>query len=90
MTEIVPAVSEPTAENVRTWLITRIAHYLHESVESIDPGTPFAEFGLDSVCAFTLCGEIEETLAVNVEPAVIWNVENLSDLTDHIVGLAIG
>lgn len=85
MTEIGPTIIEPTAENIRTWLIGRVAHYLDEPAETIDPDAPLAEIGLDSVYAFTLCGEIEDTLGVAVEPTSIWEMENLVDLTDHIV-----
>jgi acyl carrier protein len=88
MTEIGPTIIEPTAEKVRTWLIGRVAHYLDESAEVIDPSVPLAEYGLDSVRAYTLCGEIEDTLSVIVEPTLIWDVENLVDLADRIVELA--
>jgi acyl carrier protein len=88
MAEIRPAIIEPTAENVRAWLIGRVAHYLDESAGAIDPGVPLPEYGLDSVYAFTLCGEIEDTLSVIVEPALIWDVETIEDLADHIAKLA--
>jgi acyl carrier protein len=88
MTEIGRAIIEPTAANVRTWLIGRIAHYLKEPAGTINASTPLADYGLDSVYAFTLCGEIEDTLGVAVEPSLIWNVESLADLTDRIVELA--
>jgi acyl carrier protein len=88
VTEIGPAVIEPTADNIRAWLIGRVAHYLDEPAETIDPGAPLAEIGLDSVYAFTLCGDVEDTLSVAVEPALIWTVENLADLSDHIAELA--
>jgi acyl carrier protein len=87
MTEIGPTIIEPTAESIRTWLIGRVAHYLDESAETIDPDAPLAESGLDSVYAVTLCGEVEDTLSVTVEPTLIWDVENLVELTDHIVKL---
>jgi acyl carrier protein len=90
MTEIGRTVIEPTAEKVRTWLIGRVADYLDEPAEGIDPSVPLTEYGLDSVHAYTLCGEIEDTLSVIVEPTLIWDVESLVDLTDRIVELAAG
>lgn len=88
MTEIGPTIIEPTAENIRTWLIGRVAQYLDEPPETIDPDAPLAESGLDSVYAVTLCGEVEDTLSVAIEPALIWDVENLVDLADHILKMA--
>jgi acyl carrier protein len=88
MTEISPSVIEPTPENIRTWLIGRVAYYLDEPAETVDPDAPLADYGLDSVYAFVLCGEIEDTLGLAVEPTLIWDVENLADLTDRIVELA--
>ena len=88
MTEIGPAIVEPTTANIRTWLIGRIAHYLDEQPEAIERDVPLLEHGLDSVYAFTLCGEIEDALSVNVEPALIWNAESLTELADHIAKLA--
>jgi acyl carrier protein len=90
MTEIGPVVIESTAENVRTWLIGRVAYYLDEPAETVDPETPLTGYGLDSVYAYRLCGEIESTLGLLIEPTVIWDVENLVELADHIAGLAAG
>jgi acyl carrier protein len=87
MTEIGPTIIEPTAENIRTWLTGRVAHYLDEPAETIDPDAPFAEIGLDSVYAFTLCGEVEDTLSVTVELTSLWEMENLAEFTNHIVNL---
>jgi acyl carrier protein len=88
MAETGPAIIGLTAENVQAWLVGRVARYLDEPAETVDPDAPLAGYGLDSVYAFRLCGEIENDLGVLVEPAVMWDVENLVDLADHIAGLA--
>jgi acyl carrier protein len=90
MTESQLTVIEPTPENIHSWLIGRVAHYLDASPETIDPAASLADHGLDSVYAFALCGEIEDTLSVTVEPTLIWDVENLVELTDRIIELAAG
>jgi acyl carrier protein len=90
MAETGPVIIELTAENVRTWLVGRVARYLHEPAETVDPSAPLATYGLDSVYAFRICGEIEDALGVLVEPTVMWDVENLIELADHIAGLAAG
>jgi acyl carrier protein len=88
MAEMEPAIIEPSAENVRAWLIGHVARYLDEPAGAIDPNVPLPEYGLDSVYAFTLCAEIEDTLGVIVEPVLIWEAGNLTGLADHIAGLA--
>jgi acyl carrier protein len=90
MTEIGPAIIEPTAENIRSWLIGRVAHYLEEPAETIDPRVPLDDYRLDSAYIFTLHGEIEETLGVIIEPFLMWDVENLADLADRVAGLLTG
>jgi acyl carrier protein len=90
MTEHGVTVIEPTSENIRSWLVGRVAHYLNEPPETLDPEAPLIDYGLDSVYAFALCGEIEDTLGVTIEPTLIWDVENISDLTDRILDLATG
>ncbi|MER7178207.1 acyl carrier protein [Streptomyces hyaluromycini] len=87
MTEHGPTVIEPTAENIATWLLERVAYYLDEPTEAIDAEAPLAHYGLDSVYALALCGDIEDTLSVSIEPTLIWDVENLVDLTGRLVEL---
>lgn len=90
MTEQHIVTVEPTPESIRTWLVGRVAHYLDETPAAIDPQASLAEYGLDSVYAFALSGEIEDTLRVTVEPTLIWDVSSIADLTDRILALIGG
>lgn len=88
MAEMGPVKNELTALDVRTWLVGRVAFYLDEPTETVDPAAPLTGYGRDSVYAFRLCGQIEEALGLMVEPTVMWDVENLVDLAERIAGLA--
>ncbi|MBO8193157.1 acyl carrier protein [Streptomyces oryzae] len=55
------------------WLTGRLAEFLGRSAEDIDPRTPFAEYGLDSVAALSLYGDIEDEFALYLEPTVAWD-----------------
>jgi acyl carrier protein len=90
MTEQGTTAIELTRDNIRAWLVARVAHYLDEPPEAIDAETPLGRYGLDSVYAFALSGEIEEVLGVAVEPTLIWEVEDLAELTDRILEVAAG
>ncbi len=76
-----------TPEGVRQWLTGRVAFYLKMTPDEVDPRFPLADYGLDSVYAFTLCAEIEDTLDVPIEPASIWDIDTLAELTEHVMGL---
>ncbi|ETW95865.1 MAG: hypothetical protein ETSY1_28805, partial [Candidatus Entotheonella factor] len=45
---------------IRTWLVARLSQELVLSPSDIDPATPFAEYGLDSLQQATLLGELSE------------------------------
>ncbi|MFE9392207.1 acyl carrier protein [Streptomyces sp. NPDC006784] len=55
------------------WLTDRLAEFLGRPAEDIDPRTPFAEYGLDSVAALSLYGDIEDEFALFMEPTVAWD-----------------
>ena len=74
-----------TPDDVRAWLVSRVAYYVQVPAAEIDADVSFAEFGLDSVYAFTLCGDIEDALGLTVEPTAIWDFDTLTALTVHLV-----
>jgi acyl carrier protein len=78
----------PTAEDFRSWLVGRVADYLELPAAQIDPDASIMEYGLDSVYAFTLCGEIEETWGLLAEPDLFWQAETLGELAETVLALA--
>ncbi|GAA1571961.1 acyl carrier protein [Dactylosporangium maewongense] len=88
MTEQATIAVEPARDNVLAWLIARVAHYLNEPVELIDGRADLSRYGLESVYAFALCGEIDEVWGAVIEPILFWDVRNLAELADHIVEVA--
>lgn len=88
MTETDLTRAPRTAADIRSWLIERVAHYLEKPAAEIDPEASLTEHGLDSVYAFALCGDIEDELGVVIEPPQLWDVDSVTALTAHLVGLA--
>ncbi|MFJ5309802.1 acyl carrier protein [Streptomyces sp. NPDC088350] len=72
-------------EAIQTWLIARIAEFLGLPPEHIEPDVSLADYGLESVYAFALCGEIEDTLGAVIEPTLLWDTDTVSALTAHLV-----
>ncbi|MGW4652239.1 acyl carrier protein [Kitasatospora sp. NPDC004289] len=82
-----PANTDWTPEAIQAWLTGRIAHFLEMPDSEIDPDIPLAEYGLESLYAFALSGEIEDTLGLAVEPTLVWDVDTVNALTAHLCGL---
>ncbi|MFC9257350.1 acyl carrier protein [Amycolatopsis thailandensis] len=77
-----------TAEKIQSWLVERVAHYAMIPAEEIEFDVPLANYGLDSVYAFALCGDIEDTLGLLVEPILLWDVDTVAALTTHLTEMA--
>ncbi|MFI1562096.1 acyl carrier protein [Streptomyces sp. NPDC020490] len=74
-----------TTESLTTWLAERIALYLKRRPAEIDPDVPLAEYGLDSVAALSLCGDIEDDFDVMMEPTAAWDYPTVHALAGHLV-----
>lgn len=75
-------------EDITSWLVERVAHYVQRPGEEIDSDISVTETGLDSVYAFSLCGEIEDRFGMAVEPVLVWELDTLTALAAHLAGLA--
>jgi acyl carrier protein len=74
-------MTDHSLEDLRAWLAARVAAYVRLPVHEIQPDVPLAEYGLDSVYALTLTGEIEDHLGLAIEPTVIWDHPTIDALT---------
>lgn len=65
---------------IESWLVRRVAEILDLDPGQIDPSEPFATYGLDSVHAVSLAGEVEEWFGVPVEPTLVWDHPTIRDV----------
>jgi acyl carrier protein len=75
---------DSTLAQLHEWLVERIARYLEIPPAQLDPDQPFAEIGLDSVYALTLCGDIEDALGIEVEPTMAWDYPTVTVLAKGV------
>lgn len=66
------------------WIIQKIANYLAIAPDQIDATRPLAEYGLNSVYALTLSGEIEDHFGVPVEPTMTWDCPTVAAMSDYL------
>lgn len=70
--------------DIAEWLTRRAATYLAIEPDRIDRARPLAEYGLDSVYALTLCGEIEDQLGIAVEPTMAWDYPTVTAMAGYL------
>jgi acyl carrier protein len=75
----------PTLESLTDWLIARIAVYLRRDPREIDPTEPLASYGLDSVAALSLCGDVEEDFDLVLDPTAAWDYPTAATFAEHVL-----
>ncbi|WP_042371758.1 acyl carrier protein [Streptacidiphilus neutrinimicus] len=79
-----PAVTPLEAE-YREWLVTRLSGYLRRPENDINVCIPFSEYGMDSVAALSLFGDIEDAFGLYLEPTVAWDYPTIEALARFLV-----
>jgi acyl carrier protein len=66
-----------TAKELEDWLIEQLAAQLKTQKKDIDPVRRLEEYGLDSMEAVALTGEIEHLLGRKVDPTILWDYPSI-------------
>jgi acyl carrier protein len=74
--------------DLHNWLTDRVADYLECAPERIRPDVSLASYGMDSMYALMLCGDIEDHLGVTVDPTVAWDYPTIDAIVDYLGGLS--
>jgi len=78
------ALYDRTTADLEQWLTDRVAFHLHRPAEEIDPTTPLADYGIDSVAAIGICGEIEEHHRLPVSPTIAYDFPTVRAISAHL------
>jgi len=79
------SMSKHSLETLRPWLAGRVAAYVQRPVHEIQTNIPLAEYGLNSVYALTLTGDIEDHLGLVIDPTVMWDHPTIDALTQVLL-----
>ena len=69
---------------IEGWLVVHLALLLRMRPEDIDVQAPFAQYGLDSVTAVYLVGQLEEWLDRDLPVGLAWDFPNIEALAEHL------
>ena len=74
----------PTRESIEGWLIDKVANSLEIEPHDVDVDKDFAEYGLDSVEAINISGELENYIGCRLSPTLLWDYQNISALAQYL------
>lgn len=75
-----------TAEEIQLWLVSKVAELVAVDPDEIDIAEPFARFGLDSIAAAGLTGDLEDWLNRRLPPTLVWDYPTIELLAQHLAG----
>jgi amino acid adenylation domain-containing protein len=76
----------PTEEAIQQWLVQELSRRLKIAPEEIGVREPFARFGLDSIGAVGLSGELETWLGRRLDPTLAYDYPSVASLAAHLAG----
>src|SRR5438477_9850196 len=73
-----------SAGEIENWLLERLQARLRAGVEEVDPHLPFSYYGLTSIDAVELAGELQEWLGAPVSPTLTWEYPTVSAVSQYL------
>jgi len=73
-----------SANAIQDWLVKRIAFMLEMDASAIDPRQPFTYYGLGSVQAVSLTGDLETFLNRKLSPTLAWDYPTIESLSNFL------
>lgn len=73
-----------TTDEIRHWLLQRIAERLDLPAEQLDDRLAFSEMGLGSMDMVLICVEFEQWLGRSMPPTMIYNFPTVGALAEHL------
>ncbi len=75
-----------TTETIQNWLLTKVSEQLKIPAKQIDIREPLARYGLNSMIAISLSGELETWLQRQLPPTIVYDYPNIQALAQYLSG----
>ena len=73
-------------EEIEEWLVERIMEMTHKELNDIDVSVQFINYGVNSIDAATLSGNLEEWLGRELPASIIYQFPTIEALSAHLSG----
>ncbi|MEO1373245.1 MAG: amino acid adenylation domain-containing protein [Cyanobacteria bacterium J06635_10] len=71
-------------EVLQEWLVSKVSKQLKVNPQDVNIWEPFARYGLDSMAAISIIGELEQRLGRELSPTLVYDYPNISVLVEHL------
>jgi acyl carrier protein len=75
---------QPTGLQIEVWLAEYIANLINIDPELIDVKTPFVRYGLDSLAAVGMTGDLQDWLGCKLEPTLPYSYPTIEALAQYL------
>lgn len=73
-----------SVDSFKSWLIDWMVREMGIDRSSIDPSQAFLSYGMDSVQAMTMVGDIEAMLGLRLPPTLAWDYPDINSLSAYL------
>lgn len=73
-----------TSVNIKNWLVKRLSDLMQINIESIDVSESFGAYGMDSLKAVQLSGELETLLERHLPDTLVYDYPNVNVLSEFL------
>jgi acyl carrier protein len=73
-----------SVDTLKSWLCTWMADELAIDRSRIDTAQSFLSYGMDSVQAMTMVGDLEAKLGLRLPPTLAWDYPDINALATHL------
>lgn len=79
----------PSAKAIQEWLILKISELLGLARGEIVVTEPFASYGMSSMAAVSMAGDLEDWLGFRLSPTLAWDYPTVEALARHLAGATL-
>lgn len=73
-----------TRDDIQNWLISVIARSLKINPEDVDTSVAFHRYGMDSVVAVEITGDLEKCVDQSLPPTLMYDYPTIDALSEYI------